>query len=592
MSEEVEPYYGRVVTPRRAQEFRWSDGGLPRIFDPALAAAPPDTDVVRAMFEGLTDYDPRNLAPVSAVATRWESSPDGRHWTFYLRPDARWSNGDPVTAQDFVRSWQRIRQLGERAPHARLLENIEGARRRGESKEFSADAPPAPEQQQQESGSVSPPAKPQAKESLTPPDGGATFGAEAVGQHVLRVRLQRPDRNFPALVAHPVFRPVHELSTKNDADVSSSEGSGGHGPEEQPAPGVVSNGAFRLTDRASDGVVLERDGNYWDSKAVALDRVRFVAARDAEEALAAYRGGAVDAVTNAAFEPLALKLLAPYKDFRRVTYGALTYYSFNMTRAPFTDRRVREALTIALDRDRLSADTMEGITEPARRFIPVPSTGDQTTGARKRTAHALVHDVERARRLLSEAGFPGGANFPRIRLLINRNEQHRTVALAVAEMWRTALGVETDVDMRGWDDYEAALRAGDYDLARRSVVMQTMDEEATILAIFDQPARTSGEDVGELGEASPEATAEPSPVVREAQSGATEVQQTADISAPRQILTEEQALLELPAIPVYFASSYALVKPYVSGFDANLLDAPSLKRVRIDTSWKPPKQAE
>ena len=96
-------YYGTVAPPR-TQEFRWSDGGLPQTFDPAFAAAAPDTDAVRALFEGLTDYDPQTLTPVPAVATRWESSADGRVWTFYLRDNARWSNGDRVTAGDFVRS--------------------------------------------------------------------------------------------------------------------------------------------------------------------------------------------------------------------------------------------------------------------------------------------------------------------------------------------------------------------------------------------------------------------------------------------------------------------------------------------------------
>src|ERR671939_659793 len=89
LDNEVEPYYGRGAAPRE-QVFRWSDGGLPQVFDPGLAAAPPDTDAVRALFEGLTDYDPQNLAPVPGVATVWESSPDGRVWTFHLRHDARW----------------------------------------------------------------------------------------------------------------------------------------------------------------------------------------------------------------------------------------------------------------------------------------------------------------------------------------------------------------------------------------------------------------------------------------------------------------------------------------------------------------------
>src|SRR6267378_4872842 len=129
LDETVEPYAGRIVVPQ-SQEFHWSDGGLPQTFDPAFAAAHPDTDLVRAIFEGLTDYDPRTLAPVPAVAARWESSNGGRVWTFYLRADARWSNGEPVTAGDFVRSWRRIMRIGDLAPHTDLLANIEGSHNR------------------------------------------------------------------------------------------------------------------------------------------------------------------------------------------------------------------------------------------------------------------------------------------------------------------------------------------------------------------------------------------------------------------------------------------------------------------------------
>src|SRR5688572_15489867 len=173
-------YYGKVVVPR-SQEFRWSNGGLPQTFDPAFAAAPPDTDAVRALFEGLTDYDSKTLDPVPGVATRWESSSDARVWTFYLREDARWSNGEKVTANDFVKSWERTIRIGPLAPHTELLANIEGA---VGSETSDVREPPAD------------------KSTFTNP---MRLGVEAVNDHVLRVRLQEPDANFPSLVAHPVF---------------------------------------------------------------------------------------------------------------------------------------------------------------------------------------------------------------------------------------------------------------------------------------------------------------------------------------------------------------------------------------------------
>ena len=512
-------YYGKVVVPR-AQEFRWSDGGLPQTFDPAFAAAAPDTDAVRALFEGLTDYDPQTLAPVPGVATHWESSVDGRVWTFYLRQDAKWSNGESVTASDFVRSWERTLKIGPLAPHTELLANIEGS-------------------------GVNPVAVKGSAPTQRP-----AFGAEAVNDHVLRVRLQEADTSFPALVAHPVFRPV-KLSASNETHNYPLE------PHE-----LVSNGAFQLSNTENDHVLLERAKMYWDGASVALDKVSFVRSASPEEALAAYRAGEIDAVTNAAFEPLALKLLAGYEDFRRSTFGALTYYSFNRTRAPFDDVRVREALAIAIDRERVSNDHLGGATEPASKFLPDAMSGEKPVVNK---AELLEQDVTRSRQLFAEAGFPEGKGFPVVRLLINRNDQQRLVAQAIAGMWRTALNIETEIVMKNWDEYETALRTGDYDVIRRGMVMQTTDELTNLKMLFERESTVG------LVET-------PTPATKPAEQGKAERKSSA-------VTSEEDALKELRAVPIYFATSFALVKPYVTGFDGNVLDVPSLKKTRMNTSW-------
>ena len=508
---EPSTYYGKVVTPR-TQEFRWSNGGLPQTFDPAFAAAPPDTDAVRALFEGLTDYDPQTLAPVPAVATRWESSNDNRTWTFYLRENARWSNGEKVTAQDFVRSWERTLKIGPLAPHTELLANIEGA---------------------------------------TPTESTPhSFGARAINEHVLQVTLQRGDNSFPSLVAHPVFRPVKVADADRTDRLQSHE--------------LISNGAFLLSATENDRVRLERAKTYWDGASVALERVTFVNTANAEDALSAYEAGEIDAVTNAPFEPLALKLLAPYKDFRRSTYGALTYYSFNTSHEPFDDVRVREALALAIDRERVTRDDLGGATEPAGKFFPDEMSGEKPVVDK---AELLEYDVNKARELLAEAGYPDGEGFPVIRLLINRNEQQKIVAQSIAEMWRTALNIETEIVVRPWEEYEAAINAGDYDIVRRGIVMQTTSEIVNLRMLFERDAP-----VLPLASASPDANA--TPKASPEQTGIVE--------------TESQALKDLKAVPIYFASSYSLVKPYVSGFDSNVLDAPSLKRTRLDTNWTQP----
>lgn len=560
LNENLEPYYGRVVVPR-SQEFHWSDGGLPQTFDPAFAATPPDTDLVRAIFEGLTDYEPRTLTPVPAVATRWEPSNGGRVWTFYLRDEARWSNGEPVTASDFVRSWRRTMRIGDLATHTDLLANIEGANIEnpgtGTGAVTRTPAPPHPEQKSEK------PVEPRAGGANAKPSNTKSasdrFGVEAVSDRVLRVRLRRPDMNFPALVAHPVFRPV---KLKDESIVS-----------KLVANDLVSNGAFSLAKTESERVLLERANNYWDKDQVALQSVEFVGQKDTESALAAYRAGEVDAVTNAAFEPLAIKLLTPYEDFRRTTYGALTYYSFNTTHAPFDDVRVREALAIGIDRDRLSADELGGATEPAKRFLPETAPNTQKPVVNK--SEVLEKEYERARELLAEAGFPGGRDFPKIRLLINRNEQQRVVAQAIAATWRSVLNVETEIVVENWDEYEAAIRDGDYDVVRRGIVMQTTDELTNIRMLFPEGAQPSQ---------SPRAGQE-SASSANVTNGKAAALKDKDLRTLPPIETEAQALNDLSAMPIYFASSYSLVKPYVTGFDSNVLDAPSLKTVRINTTW-------
>ncbi|MBA3357425.1 MAG: peptide ABC transporter substrate-binding protein [Pyrinomonadaceae bacterium] len=551
VDESYQPYYGRVVV-RSSQDFRWIDGGLPQTFDPAFAAAPPDTDLVRAIFEGLTDYDPRTLAPVPAVATRWESPDDGRTWTFHLREDARWSNGEAVTAKDFVDSWQRTVKIGDLAPHTNLLSNIQGAR------PTSAAERPATKGQRGRQNQESSAAAKLRRDSRR-------FGVEAVSARQLRVRLQSPDLNFPALVAHPIFRPVK----LTDEDTLQRIG----------PLGLVSNGAFMLAKSGTDRVLLERARNYWDKNEVKLERVEFVGAKNSEAALTAYRAGEVDAVTNSAFEPLALKLLAPYKDFRRETYGAITYYSFNLLHEPFDDVRVREALAIAIDRDRLSQDELGGATEPAKKFLPEAMAGSKEVVAK---AELLEKDIERARKLLAEAGFPDGDGFPTVKLLINRNEQQKQVAQSIASMWRSVLNIQTEITIKPWDEYVAAMRAGEYDIVRRGMVMQTTDELTNIRALFRQDSQSAESDATDQtgGSASSSSVA----------NGERSADQTPPIQQP--IQSETDALNELRAIPLYFASSYALVKPYVSGFDSNVLDMPSLKHVRINTNWREPRAAD
>ncbi|MEQ1763039.1 MAG: peptide ABC transporter substrate-binding protein [Pyrinomonadaceae bacterium] len=543
-----EPYFAETAAPPK-QELRWSNGRAPKSLDPAKAASAPETDIARALYEGLTDLDSRTLEPIPAVAERWESVDENRTWRFYLREDAVWSNGKRVTAEDFVRSVKRLGDSGTEAAHRDLLSNFRGLdvqqkivepKSSQERADASALAAPTP--------TVSP--TPTSFSTPAAPEQGIV----AESPTVLRIDLIHPDKDLPKLLAHPIFRPVFETADKVD-------------PKATP----VTNGPFKLASSSAENLILDRSETYWDRKAVKLERVLFVATASPEKALDAYREGRIDAVTNAEFSPAALKLLEPFDDFRRTAHNALNLYEVNTTRVPFNDRRVRQALALAIEREKITEGELQGTTRPADGFLP----------AGAKTGERLSSDIQRARTLFDEAGFPEGVSFPTIQLVINRNDAQQRIAKAVAAMWKENLGIDTNIMVRDPAEIDVARASGAFDLIRRGVVLPTADETASMLSIFGySPSPTTVD---------PLATPEPRSELRREgfQSGpSVSVDPSAPPAGPPQILTEADALYELRSIPLYYPTSYSLVKPYVKGFDLNALDAPSLKSVEIDPNWR------
>ena len=197
--------------------------------------------------------------------------------------------------------------------------------------------------------------------------------------------------------------------------------------------------------------------------------------KDADSALEAYKKGEIDAVTNANFEPLALKILTPFFDFKRTTHSALNFYEFNRKTEPFNDRRVREALAISIDRERLTDDELEGASLPASNFLPFGDFDGRLN---------LKQEVGKAKQLLEKAGFANGEGFPTIKLVINRNNVQKRIANSIAKMWKQNLNIETEVIVKEFDELETYRKEGLYDLIRRGVVFPTADETANMLAIF------------------------------------------------------------------------------------------------------------
>ena len=592
----TEDFYSKTDPPPK-QEFRWTNGGLPKSFDPAEAAAPPETDIVRAVYEGLTDTESKTLNAIPSIAVTWAASEDSRTWTFKLRRDAKWSNGKLVTAKDFVRSWARLAEMGDSVTHHELLKNIVGMRVlqdkhvHKDQDVFSMSTtqqPPIAEATEQvvEQASEStndsslntddPEPTRENKQDDSKPTGASDreirkLGVKAVNDFELEVKLIQPDKEFPKLVAHPVFRPVYANGKEFSKDKLN--------------PKAITNGAFRISSVTKGGITLKKSDSYWNRTKVKLEKVRFVPTKDADSALEAYRNGRVDAVTNAQFEPLALKLLTPYDDFKRITHSALNLYEFNRQKAPFNDRRVREALAISIERKRLTEDEMDGATKPANTYLPFQSSGRPTT---------FALNSKKAKDLLEKAGFPNGEDFPKVRLVINRNNIQQRIAKSVAKMWEKELNIETEIVVKELSEIEDAKREGDFDILRRGVVLPTSDETANMLAIF-KPTRVKGKPTADKrrndakhssdkpGKSNTDLSESQDPPKDETENEELVI----DLGVEQYILTEDEALIEVPGIPLYFPTSYSLVKPYVRGFEMNTLDAPSLKEIEIDNDWQP-----
>ena len=597
----TEPFYSQTAPPRK-QEFRWSNGKMPKTFDPALASASPETDLVRALFEGLTDTNPKTLEAIPAIATEWNSTENNKIWTFKLRRDAKWSNGKAITAEDFARSWKRLAKMRDHVSHPNLLVNIIGIPVETETKkenspEESPDfllnqlsaqnlspsvsqsgansSTPAPKYEviitDDTNKAVDKEQKPKKSDARTEPK----FGVEAIDNHTLKVSLINPDKDFPSLVAHPMFRPIFGNGKEFETDKLNAE--------------IVTSGAFRIVSIGQDGITLDRSESFWN-KEIKLERVKFVPIENAEKALEAYRAGEIDAITNVNFEPLAVKLLQPFDDFQSITHSALNFYEFNRKSAPFNDRRVREALAIAIVRERLTEGEMEGATKPALSFSPF-----------EETAVKLTQNVDKAKNLLAAAGFPGGESFPVVRLIVNRNNVQQKIARSVAKMWKDNLNIETEITVKETKELTEIKKTGEFDVIRRGVVLPTNDETANMSAIFDQKMK-SGEPseeieseqqktIGEIFDRAAESASENNLIGEnfEAVQNENAILELPQNEDEKWILTEETAIIELRAIPLYFPTSYSLVKPYVQGFEMNPLDAQSLKSVIINSNWQPRK---
>ncbi|AOS44890.1 Periplasmic oligopeptide-binding protein precursor [Lacunisphaera limnophila] len=397
----------------------FGNGAEPQDLDPQTVTGVPENKLLNAFFEGLVSYGPTANDTVGGVAERWDISADGTVYNFHLRAEAKWSNGDPVTAQDFARSYQRILTPSLGAEYAYKFAPVIGAEdyQRGTLTDFSQ------------------------------------VGIKALDARTLEIRLKHPVPYLLEAMKHYAWFPVHIASVEQHGGLTS------RGKAWTRVENFVGNGPFVLKSwRPNQVIVAERSSTYWDRAAVKLDAIHFFPTENLDTEERMFRTGQL----HKTYELPAAKIDVYQRDFpdsyRSDVYYGSYYFRFNVTRKPLDDVRVRRALSLAIDRESLARNVVRGGQQPA--YGMTPPTEKYTARAR------LTGDLTEARRLLAEAGFPEGRGFPRIELLYNTQDNHRRVCEALQEMWRQNLGIEVGLINQEWKVYLRSMDTLDYDMAR------------------------------------------------------------------------------------------------------------------------------
>ena len=400
-------------------------GPNPESIDPALNSTIDGATMILHAFETLLTIDENNeIQPGQAES--WEISEDGMTWTFHLRQGLKWSDGTDLTADDFVYTWKRVVDTDTAAPYAdTALGMVKGF---DEAVKGNVDA----------------------------------LGVSAPDASTFVVELGQPCTYFDKIAAFVTLSPVQRAAIEANGDSWSVDPST-----------YVSNGPFRMAEWVPGShITFEKNPNYWNAEAVKLDSLKFVLMEDSTAAYTAYQTGEVLLIKDVPTEEIpSLNKAENGGDFYVEPIMGTYYLNINLEREQFKDARVRKALSLAIDRDHVAQVLMQGTYTAASNLIGPGITDADGKSLFMEKANggkpymSTSPDLEQAKALLAEAGYPGGEGFPAIQYVINDSGYHKVVAEYLQQAWGE-LGLTVNVEVVEWSSFTPQRRAGDYDIAR------------------------------------------------------------------------------------------------------------------------------
>ncbi|WP_187142752.1 peptide ABC transporter substrate-binding protein [Thermanaerosceptrum fracticalcis] len=404
---------------------RHNHGQEPETIDPALNTTVNGGTIILSAFEGLTTLD-ENDNPAPGVAEKWDISPDKTKYTFYLRKNAKWSDGKPVTANDFYYAWKRALNPKTAAEYAYQLFYIKNA------EEFNSD----------KTGKVN----------------FEDVGIKVKDDYTLEVQLKSPTPFWLKLTAFPTLAPVREdIITKYGDKWALS-------PES-----YIGNGPFKMVEwKSKDMMKFVKNEHYWNKDAIKIDGYIETFIAEASTMLSAFEAGEVDVIDEVPLEEIP-RLKKESKEFKILPQLGTYYYCFNVKKAPFNNLKVRKAFALAIDREDI-VDKVRKSGIPATAFVP-PGVPDAEPGKDFRTVGGAFFPIkaqpEEAKKLLAEAGYPEGKGLPPITLIYNTNEGHKKIAEAALEMFKKNLGISNiTLTNQEWAVFVNTRQKGDFQIAR------------------------------------------------------------------------------------------------------------------------------
>jgi oligopeptide transport system substrate-binding protein len=419
----------RVEVGNREGVFHFGNHSEPQGLDPHIVTGVPEHHILTALFEGLVTKNPETLEPEPGVAESWDISDDGMTYTFHLRNNAKWSNGDPVTAEDFRWSWQRAISplLGSEYSYMYYpIENAE-AYNLGNEPNFSK------------------------------------VGVSVLDDYTIQVKLNSPTPYFLQLLDHYSMFPVHRATVEKFGSATdrlsqwAREGN------------IVTNGAFALTEwQINSHLRVEKSPLYWDADKVKLNAIVFYPTENLVTEERMFRDGQLHRT-----EEIPLEKIKTYQaEQPEITHIApwigSYFYMLNTTREPLTDVRVRKALAMAVDRALIADTVTQGVYRASTALVPPGTVGYSPP-------HLFDYDPEQARQLLAEAGYPDGQGFPPIDILYNTHEDHRKIAVAIQQMFMQNLNIQVNLVNQEWKVYLDSHNNMNYDIARRGWIGDYVD---------------------------------------------------------------------------------------------------------------------